>query len=153
MKILSRSEKETKKLARFLAEEVLKTGLSQKALVFGLEGDLGAGKTSFIKGFAAALGIKKITSPTFLIERRFRISPSLHAPFRHLYHLDAYRLKSEKELAGLGFTELVAEPRNIILIEWADRVPKLLPPRTLKLKFSHGRGEGERLIEFSLPKK
>lgn len=120
---------ETKKLAR---------RFKNKRLI-ALRGDLGTGKTTFIQGFAAALGIKKrLTSPTFIIIRRYK----------NMYHIDCYRLKKPKEIIALGFKKIIANPQNKVLIEWADKIKKLLPKNTLWLEFKQGSQKNERIIKI-----
>ena len=99
----------------------------------GLYGDLGAGKTTFVQAVAKALGVAEtVTSPTFLIFRRYTLHDSCYT---NLIHVDAYRLKNSEELRKLRFDELLADPRNLILVEWADRVVDLLPKDHHKLQF------------------
>jgi len=99
------------------------------ASIIALSGDLGAGKTQFAKGVARALGIARtITSPTFLIMRSYKASLG---PWEHLFHLDCYRLEDPQELRVLGWDEIVANPKNLIVVEWAERVSALLPPSTV----------------------
>ena len=127
--------KETEKLANRLSRRFLKLKPAKKALVIGLIGELGAGKTVFAKGFAKGLGIKKIiTSPTFVLEKIYELPGKKH---RHFIHIDAYRIGKARELADLGFKDLAADSRNIILIEWADRVKKILPKNHIEIKFEH----------------
>jgi|SRR3989344_721074 len=105
------------------------------ATVVGLAGDLGAGKTTFIQGAAKSLGIEEsVTSPTFVIEK---IYPLVDQPFAHLIHIDAYRLKSADELVALGWGEIIRDPRNVIFIEWPERVSNIMPAdaKRLKLRF------------------
>ena len=107
---------------------------SSSASVVGLRGDLGSGKTSFTQGVAEALGVKEhVTSPTFILERIYKIE---HANFSHLIHIDAYRLESADELKHLGFAELANDPKNLILIEWPERVEGALPNDMQTLKFT-----------------
>jgi tRNA threonylcarbamoyladenosine biosynthesis protein TsaE len=113
-----------------------------QAWITGLSGELGAGKTTFVQAVARALGIAEtVTSPTFVIEKIYAIPPSKEgAPpsiFKHLIHIDAYRLESPGELARLGFNEIAADPANLILIEWPERVAELLPPDFKKISFAH----------------
>lgn len=109
------------------------------ASVFALSGELGGGKTTFVQGFLRGLGIKRrAASPTFILMRRFG----------NLHHLDAYRLKKPSELARLGFPEILRNPRNIVLVEWADRVRKLIPRNAIWIKFKHGKKENERIIAY-----
>lgn len=68
--------------------------------------------------------------------------------FGKVYHVDAYRLKKLSELVKLGFAEILKDSGNIVLIEWADKVRRLLPKSTVWLKFRHGKQENERTIEI-----
>jgi len=128
MEIVTKSAKETQRVGMFLAEEFIKNKPDKnKAVVVALEGDLGGGKTTFIQGFAKGLGIKdKITSPTFVIMKKYDF----------LYHIDCYRIK-DKDLLELDFNEIISNNRNFIVIEWAERVKKILPKNTLWLKFEY----------------
>lgn len=105
------------------------------ATVVALAGDLGAGKTTFTQSLARALGVgEPVTSPTFVIQKVYELPAS--QPFRHLIHIDAYRLSGADELAHLGFGELLTDANNLIVVEWAERVASLLPPGTIHLSFA-----------------
>ena len=147
MRIRSASTKTTQAIAKILAEEVLKDKPKTKnALVFALSGDLGAGKTNFIQGFVKGLGIKnRLTSPTFLIFRNYNLSGGKYKKF---FHVDAYRIKKSKELDVLGLKNEIADPKNIIAIEWAEKIKKILPKNSVWLKFEHHR-ENERIINIA----
>jgi len=137
---ITKSASETKKIAEKLAKEILKKKPSKEAFVIGLEGELGSGKTTFLQGFAKGLKIKeKVLSPTFIILKKFQIPHStLHAPrftFRWFYHIDCYRIKRPKELLDLGFEKIISDSRNIVAIEWADKIKKILPLDILNIKF------------------
>lgn len=137
---------ETKKLGARLAREVLKQKPKKEALVLGLDGNLGAGKTTFTQGFVGGLGVKsRVLSPTFIMMRRFAIKKR---HFKNLYHVDCYRVKKPEELSVLGLRELFKDPQNIVLIEWPDRIKKLLPGRAMKINFNYGKKENERTITF-----
>ena len=100
--------------------------------VLALHGDLGTGKTHFVKGVAQKLGIPpaEVRSPTFTIL-------SVHNEGeRPLYHFDAYRVQNSDEFVELGFEEYVHDD-GLTCIEWADRVTGLLPPNTTHLQFHH----------------
>lgn len=129
------------------------SGITRKsARVIALSGDLGAGKTTFVQGFIQGLGIKKkALSPTFIIFHRFAIPKviSHKLKIRSLYHVDAYRVKNSKGLAALGFDEILLNPENIVLIEWAENIKKILPKNTSWLRFKHGKRENERSLTFS----
>ena len=109
------------------------------AAVVALSGELGAGKTTFVQEVAKHFGIdERVTSPTFVIEKIYELS---RQPFQRLVHIDAYRLKDSRELEMLGWPELVGDVRNLILIEWPERVPELIPEGAWRLHFDIA-GEG-----------
>ncbi|PIR90145.1 tRNA (adenosine(37)-N6)-threonylcarbamoyltransferase complex ATPase subunit type 1 TsaE [bacterium (Candidatus Gribaldobacteria) CG07_land_8_20_14_0_80_33_18] len=130
---------QTKKMGRKIAQEILKRPLDKKAIVIGLIGDLGGGKTTFLQGFAKGLRIKnKILSPTFVLMKKFKIRENSHSnsyKFATFYHLDCYRIKKPKEILGIGFEEIIKNPHNIVVIEWADRIKKILPKESLIIRF------------------
>ncbi len=133
MEIISDSLRKTKKIGEILAKEVLEIK-TEKALFFGLEGDLGSGKTSFVQGFAKGLGIRgTIPSPTFVIMRKYGIKLN-KAGFNSLYHIDCYRIEKPEEILELGFKKIL-ESQNIIVIEWANRIKSLLPKNSVIVKF------------------
>lgn len=104
-----------------------------KALLLGLLGDLGSGKTTFVKCVGRALGISEtITSPTFIIEKIYKID---HSHFDHVIHIDAYRLEEPAELVHLGWQEIIDNPKNIILLEWPEKVLSILPESTSTINF------------------
>ena len=126
LEIITGSAKETQRVGRILAEEIVcqSKRKHQEALVIGLEGELGSGKTTFIQGLAKGFGIKeRITSPTFVILKRYKTQAS------SFYHIDCYRIAKAKELIDLDFKEILSSPQNVIAIEWAERVSKILPSR------------------------
>lgn len=146
----SSSSEETKRFAKRLARQILNSKFQipkrKHALVFALSGELGAGKTTFVQGFFRGLGIKKrASSPTFIIMRRTAIR---NKKFKNVFHVDAYRLKKTKNLEAIGFREVLANPENIVLIEWAENIKKILPKRTTWLRFEHGKKENERSLTF-----
>ena len=109
--------------------------LPERATVVGLYGDLGAGKTTFVQAAATALGVTEtVNSPTFLIFKKYQLLVT-SSRYSFLVHIDAYRLKYSDELRRLRFDELLADPANLIFIEWADRVADILPPDHRKIFF------------------
>ena len=122
-----KNQRETNRLAKILAQEIVKKSLKNKtALIIGLEGELGSGKTTFIKAFAKGLGIKKrLTSPTFVLMKNYR----------NFYHIDCYRIKNYKDILALDFKEIISNPKNIVIIEWAEKIKKILPKNIIWLKF------------------
>ncbi len=132
-KYLTKNPSETKKLGKSLAQKILESSPKKGAFVLGLEGDLGGGKTTFLQGFAKGLGIKqKILSPTFIIMRKFLISNS---KFLNFYHIDCYRIKKPREILNLGFKEIITDPQNVVAIEWANRIRKILSQGRLLISF------------------
>ncbi len=124
---------QTKKAGEALAKEILNTAPGKKALVLALVGDLGGGKTTFLQGLARGLGIKqKITSPTFIIAKRFSVSAF---GFHNFYHIDCYRIQKLKELLDLGFKKIISDPHNIVAVEWADKIRNIFPKSTLWINF------------------
>ena len=117
------------------------------ALIVGLYGDLGSGKTAFTQVVAKCLGVKEtVTSPTFVIEKIYKLD---HRDFEHLIHIDAYRLKNGDELLHLGWEEIAKNPKNIIFIEWPERVAEILPNNMKKIYFTFV-NEDTREIEIRL---
>jgi tRNA threonylcarbamoyladenosine biosynthesis protein TsaE len=142
---ITKNARETQKLAGEILEDALGVENRKTAAVLALQGELGGGKTTFTQGLAQALGVKeKITSPTFVILRRFKI---YDLRFTNLYHIDCYRLNSSNELTGLGFDEIIKDPKNLIVIEWADKVESLIPSDAVWLEFEW-EGEEERKISL-----
>lgn len=143
-RFLSESAWATKRFAESLARKILKTKARRKdAIVLALSGDLGSGKTVFVKGFAKGLDIKKnILSPTFVLIKRYPIKNRF---FKNFYHIDCYRMKSAGETMKLGWKELVKNPENIIAVEWMERIHKILPKKHLRIRFKH-KNRNQRII-------
>src|SRR3990167_9352934 len=122
MRYISLSVGETKK---FAAELVKKNYPSKKgALVFGLVGELGAGKTHFAQGAAVALGIKRnITSPTFVLMKKYGISSG---ELKMMYHIDSVR-----DILDLGWSKIILDRRNVVFVEWAEKIKSILPRDTI----------------------
>ena len=113
--------------------------------VIHLVGELGAGKTHFVKGLAAGLGIEpdQVSSPTFVIVSQYR------AGGRMLAHVDLYRLQSAEDLDDVGFLDLL-EPGAVVAVEWADRFPEALPRDRLELRVERNEAvEGSRSFTAS----
>jgi len=129
-KYITKNSEQTQKLGEKLAQQIVCENSSsnsrKSATVLALRGDLGAGKTTFLQGFAKGLGIKeKILSPTYVIIKRFD----------NFYHIDCYRIKNEKDILELGFAEIISNPKNIVAIEWPERIKKILPKNSIKIDF------------------
>lgn len=97
-----------------------------RATLITLSGELGAGKTAFTKALAKAVGVVEVvSSPTFVLEKIYELPTG--KPFKRLIHIDAYRLEGGKELAPLGFDEILRDSENLILLEWPEKVADALP--------------------------
>jgi tRNA threonylcarbamoyladenosine biosynthesis protein TsaE len=129
--------KETQKLGYDFA------GALQKGEVICLYGELGSGKTTFTQGLAQGLGIKnRIISPTFVIIRSHSLKSGM------FYHVDLYRIETEKDIENLGLEEIMNDPKNIVVIEWAEKLKSLLPKNRIEIKFVNEK-ENLRKIVFS----
>ena len=116
------------------AEEFLRDlDPEEKAVVVGLSGNLGAGKTAFVKEVARVLGVTgEITSPTFVIQKNYDID--FHG-FKTLVHIDAYRLEKGEDMKPLKFKDTLADKNNLVLIEWPEKIESILPKATRKIVF------------------
>ncbi len=135
---ISRSLEETAKIAeRWLRAISLKYKNSDKALVVGLSGHLGAGKTAFVKAVAKILGINEsVTSPTFVLMKFYKTNvgvderaidgvgqdPGVLQKWQNLVHLDLYRLEKNEELKALDLPRVISNKNNLIMIEWPENV-------------------------------
>jgi tRNA threonylcarbamoyladenosine biosynthesis protein TsaE len=129
-----------------IARDVLNAlpSYEHQATLLGLSGDLGSGKTAFTKELAKALGVSvEVTSPTFVIEKRYATSDTR---FPSLVHIDAYRLSKSAELDRLRFRETIASPGRIVVIEWPELVADALPEGIPIIQFSHGANNEERIV-------
>lgn len=101
--------------------------------VIALSGTLGAGKTTFTQFFGKALGVKsRITSPTFTLMQVHRTQNAKRVTrITHFVHIDAYRLRGAKSLVAIGALDYIGEPHAITVVEWAERVKKVLPEKTM----------------------
>jgi tRNA threonylcarbamoyladenosine biosynthesis protein TsaE len=137
---ITHSAEETIALGRELAPRL------KNARMVILRGDLGAGKTTLVKGIAEgiqAASRNDITSPTFTLIHEFR------GPEVTLYHVDLYRIETERELLTLGLDELFAEPGNLVLLEWGEKFPRFQRERDAEIAIER-RGEQERSIALRL---
>ncbi len=92
-----------------------------------LDGEMGAGKTTFVRAVAAALGVEDhVSSPTYGLVHEYRPAAG-HARYRVLYHFDLYRLRSAQEALDLGIFDYLDAPKALSLLEWPERLGRLLP--------------------------
>lgn len=134
---ISKSARQTFELGEKLANTLKKGSASWR--IIACYGELGSGKTTFVQGLAAGLGIKKrIVSPTFIFIRQYS----------NFYHIDLYRIEKPEDARGLGLEEIFAEKNAIIAIEWAEKIKNLLPKKRIDIKFEI-LNENERKITTS----
>ena len=145
---ISVSKNQTSKLAKELAVTLRQAQgkkIFNKAIVIGLSGELGSGKTTFCQSFAKALGVKeKVHSPTFVIMKKYSVARNQYPV---LFHFDAYRIKKPKDIVVLGWKKIISEPKNIILVEWAENIKKVFPKKHFWIKLAH-LGKNKRGIDI-----
>ena len=150
VEIVTTSAGETKKAAAALAREIVRAPRGRGARVVALSGELGAGKTTFTQGFAAALRIKeKIKSPTFVLIKIYdlrQVTRDKRQGFKHLIHIDCYRIRGAKDFIHLGLKDMLRDRDAIIFIEWPERIKKILPRGAVRITFAHGFKQNERRI-------
>ncbi len=139
---LSKSEEETAEIA---ADFIKNLSPKKEAVVVGLYGELGASKSFFTRAMAEALGVKeKVQSPTFVIEKVYDLT---HKNFKKFFHLDVYRLEGPAELLPLGWSDILSDEHNLVVIEWAEKIEDLMPKNSIKIHFEHV-SENERKIKI-----
>ncbi len=110
-----------------------------------LRGPLGAGKTTLVKGIAQALGAAQpdeVASPTFTLVHEYR------GPRGRVYHLDLYRLETERELSTVGLDEMAAEPDALVLVEWGEKFASVLERADAEMAIEAGETPDERLLHL-----
>lgn len=141
---ISNSAKETEEIGKNFAKFLNPNFISP--IVVSLEGELGGGKTTFVKGFAFALGIDEmVKSPTFVIMKKYQIKAesrkskvkevNKNLKFKNFYHFDCYRVHEAEDISELGWKEIIRNPENIIMAEWGDKIKKILPKNYIRIKF------------------
>jgi len=140
--IVTRSEQETRAVARQLAMKLVPDD------VLLLQGDLGAGKTEFIKGVCQGMNVDEIvSSPTYTIVNQYVGEDRSERPI-DIYHVDLYRIENAKELIEVGLADLLADAGSIKLIEWAENADSILPPLRYDIYFVTLDDENSRRIEI-----
>ena len=137
MELVTKSTQETKDLGKALA-----AGLTGGE-IFALEGELGSGKTTFVQGFAEGLGVSgRIISPTFILMRKYGAGET------DFYHIDLYRLEGniEAEVINLGLNDIWQKPESIVVIEWAEKIKKMIPGNAKWIKFENLGGERRKIM-------
>ncbi len=108
-----------------------------------LRGELGAGKTTLVKGMVAALGAanaNEVTSPTFTLVHEYKGRKT------RLFHLDVYRLEAERELEGIGLWELVDQSDALVIVEWGEKFASIVERADAEIIITQGEVENERLL-------
>ena len=136
--LLLSTPQETENTAAALAKKI-----HAPAIIF-LEGELGAGKTTFVRGLLRGLGFTgTVKSPTFTLIETYALQD------QHIIHMDLYRLNNVNELEALGFRDYFTED-SIVLIEWASRVENQLPNPTVRCLLSLSKDKASRLLEWNI---
>jgi tRNA threonylcarbamoyladenosine biosynthesis protein TsaE len=134
MHLVSHSAQDTQAIAARFAEDIRAASPGKSATVIALYGDLGAGKTTFVQGFARALGIaQQPKSPTFMLMKQYPIPGTT----RTLWHLDCYRLAGHQDLRALDMHRVLEDSSAVILIEWPERIGEALPRDHIEIHFEH----------------
>jgi len=133
----------TRSVAGTLALGEMITELLPAPKLVVLRGELGAGKTTLVKGMAAALGAanaEEVTSPTFTLVHEYQGRKV------RLFHLDLYRLETEQELEGIGLWEMADAPDALVLVEWGDKFTSVMERADAEIAIGQGEVEDERLL-------
>ncbi|MDD5318844.1 MAG: tRNA (adenosine(37)-N6)-threonylcarbamoyltransferase complex ATPase subunit type 1 TsaE, partial [Candidatus Pacebacteria bacterium] len=127
----------TDKMAKDLLDFIVAHRSENRATLVGFSGVLGSGKTTFSQVIARELGVvDQVTSPTFVIEKKYQIlNPKFSTHYSQLIHIDAYRLEGGAELSKLGFADILADLKNLIILEWPEKVADILPKDMIEVKF------------------
>mgnify|MGYP001615812704 CR=1 FL=1 len=157
MSIITKSPSETELIGKKLANKL------NSGDILLLSGDLGAGKTSLVKGIARGLGIEnEITSPTFTLMNIYKINNSAafqrtlrgvispNQKIKNFVHIDTYRLKNEKELMEIGVADYLGQPNTICAIEWPEKITSLLKKKkTISISLEHTQNPQQRKVYIS----
>ena len=144
--IVARNEEATQNLAKELWQKY-EEYKDKRAIIFALEGEMGAGKTQFTKGLARAMGITElVTSPTFALENEYKEGKT------NLYHFDAWRLDNSNELSALGFSDLI-KSKSVVSVEWAEKVADTIrefddEAIIIWVKIKFGKNNNDRIISW-----
>lgn len=143
MEFVSHGPGDTQEIAAKIARGVMEKLPGSGAQVIALEGELGAGKTTFVQGFLKSLGVEeRVKSPTFLLMKQYVVGN------HQIYHLDCYRLASSQDLIPLEFGTILQDPQNIVLVEWPERIADILPEKRMTIHIDHV-SETERKVTIS----
>ncbi len=133
MKIISRTTQQTRAIAADFAKKTILEMKSDRPLLIGLMGDLGAGKTTFVQGMAQGLGIDPdyyVNSPTFTLVNEYRLDRPL---LKHLIHIDLYRIENPQAAENLALEDYLS-PGHLVVVEWPEKWPRLLQQIQIKIE-------------------
>ncbi|HKC14973.1 MAG TPA: tRNA (adenosine(37)-N6)-threonylcarbamoyltransferase complex ATPase subunit type 1 TsaE [Patescibacteria group bacterium] len=139
--VITNSAEETQKLAEDLVQHLDKNFIA-------LFGNLGSGKTTFTQGMARGLGIEeRVISPTFIIVREHKIKiQNSELRIENFYHIDLYRIQSNLGIEGLGLEEIIDDSKNIVVVEWAEKIKYILPKKRLEIYFEYLKKDKRKII-------
>jgi len=158
MKKVLKNVEDTKKFAEEFLQRVLDG--NRKRNVVLLQGELGAGKTTFSQFLLETIGAEgPFTSPTFVIMKKYELKDdkkqrsnghyhtTTYRSVESIYHLDCYRVDEESVL-DLGWEEIIADKNNLVLVEWPEKIKNIWPEKYWLLKFEYGEDENTRIVEI-----
>ena len=135
----TKSTQETEDLGRELAKK-LDTGATSRAFI-AMRGEMGVGKTAFVRGFASHFGVTGVKSPTYTIVNEYRGRVAI-------YHFDTYRIDGEDDLYSIGFDDYI-EKCGFCICEWSEKIEDFLPSDAITVTISRGTDECDRRIEIT----
>jgi tRNA threonylcarbamoyladenosine biosynthesis protein TsaE len=139
-RIITKNSKETRRVAASFASG-LKGG---EAVV--LSGELGAGKTEFVKGMAKKLGVRdRISSPSFILMNQYN-AYRRNSKIKKMAHIDCYRISSADDTLDLGLDEILADDKTVAVIEWGEKIKKILPKEKISVSIKYLEKENHREI-------
>ena len=139
MLFITDSTEETEAVGRSLAKKIEECGISRAFIA--MRGEMGVGKTAFVRGFASALGISNVKSPTYTVVNEYRGK-------KNIYHFDMYRIESEDDLYSIGFDDYV-DRDGFCIAEWSENVEDFLPQGVIYVSIKRAaESEEKREIEI-----
>lgn len=139
--IKTKNEQETIEFAKGFLKKAQEGAKTNKPLIFYLTGELGAGKTHFVKGLAEELGITdNITSPTFVLMKKYEIAPdnaAQQAGKTLFFHIDCYRIYDAEDARQIGLDKVLENSHAVVAVEWAERIEEIVPKPYWKIKMEH----------------
>ena len=137
LQYLSSSTEETIKIGYKLGAEVKARLTKQKSVIIGINGPLGSGKTTFIRGLAKCLEITTpVTSPTYQLVNNYQSESILNNNYLKFFHIDLYRINSIDEFNSLALNDFIYDKGSVTIIEWADKALDVLPDDILVVTIS-----------------